>query len=112
MNYRTTIILIASLLFLSACSEPLPPNRLSYAGEWQSKEMALLILEDGTVAYQRVKGGGSTSINGPLKEFVGDDFVVGVGFLATTFQVSEPPHEADGVWQMVVDGVRLTRVDE
>ena len=101
------------LLFLfSACSQPLPENKLSYAGEWQSKEMRLLILKDGTVAYKRIKGGGSTSVNGPIKVFDGDDFKVGVWFLTTTFEVSEPPHEINGKWQMVVDGVRLTRVNE
>ena len=105
-----TIILI--LLLLSACSEPLPDSKLDYVGEWRSKEMGLLILQDGTVAYKRLKGGGSTSINGPLKEFVGNDFVVGLWFLTTTFEVSEPPHRVDGVWQMVVDGIRLTRVSE
>jgi hypothetical protein len=85
---------------------------MDYVGEWRSKEMGLLILADGTVAYKRLKGGGTTSVNGPLKEFVGDDFVVGVLFMTTTFDVSEPPHEVDGMWKMTVDGVQLTRVAE
>jgi hypothetical protein len=97
---------------LSACSKPFPESRLDYVGEWQSKEMSLLILKDGSVVYERIKGGLTTSVNGPLKEFVGDDFVVGVWFFTTTFDVSEPPYETDGKWQMVVDGVRLTRVEE
>ncbi|GAA0370114.1 hypothetical protein GCM10009092_38020 [Bowmanella denitrificans] len=103
------IALFALLLLLSACSKPLPEDKQMYAGEWQSQEMYLLILPDGTVAYKRLKNGGSTSVNGPLKEFNGNDFVVGIGPLSTTFEVSEPPHEVDGHWQMVVDGVRLTR---
>ena len=103
---------LAVILLLSSCAEPLPEDRLHYVGEWQSKEMGLLILADGTVAYKRLKGGGSTSINAPLKEFVGDDFTVGILFMTTTFDVTEPPHEVDGVWQMTVDGVRLTRVSE
>ena len=103
------IALFALLLLLSACSKPLPEDKRMYAGEWQSQEMYLLILPDGTVAYKRLKNGGSTSVNGPLKEFNGNDFVVGIGPLSTTFEVSEPPHEVDGHWQMVVDGVRLTR---
>jgi len=105
-----TIVLL--LLLLTACSKPLPEIKLNYVGEWQSKEMVLLILEDGSVAYKRLKGGVTTSVNGPLKEFVGDDFVVGFLFLTTTFKVSEPPHELEGQWQMVVDGVRLFRVNE
>ncbi|ACA88609.1 hypothetical protein [Shewanella woodyi] len=100
------------ILLLSGCAKPLPEDKLDYVGEWQSSEMGLLILDDGTVAYKRLKGGGSTSINGPLQEFIGDDFVVGVLFMTTTFDVSEPPHEVDGSWKMTVDGVRLTKVSE
>ncbi len=111
MKYRYLVIFII-LFLLSACGQPLPEDKLSYVGEWQSKEMFLLILQDGTVAYKRLKGGGSTSVEGPLKKFIGDDFEVGILFLTTTFEVSEPPHEANGSWQMVVDGVRLTRIRE
>ncbi|MCJ8302248.1 lipoprotein [Shewanella sp.] len=106
------ISVIALLLLLSGCAEPLPEDRLNYVGEWQSKEMGLLILADGTVAYKRIKGGTTTSVNGPLKEFVGDNFVVGLLFITTTFVVSESPQEVDGVWQMTVDGVKLTRVKD
>lgn len=106
------IVLIAILLLLTGCAEPLPEDRLDYVGEWQSREMGLLILADGTVSYKRLKNGGSTSVNGPLKEFVGDDFVVGILFMTTTFEVSDPPHVVDGLWKMTVDGVQLTRVSE
>ena len=37
--------------------------------------------------------------------------IVGVGFIKTTFVVNARPHERDGRWHMVVDGVDLTRVD-
>ncbi len=74
--------------------------------------MSLLILKDGSVAYERVRGRATVSIDAPLKEFVEDDFVVGLWFLTTTFDVSEPPEEIGGKWQMVVDGVRLTKVEE
>lgn len=110
MNKYLSIIVIT--LFISGCAEPLPEERLGYVGDWQSKEMGLLILADGTVAYKRLKGGSSTSVNGPLMEFIGDDFTVGVLFMTTTFDVSSPPHEVDGVWKMTVDGVELTRVSE
>ena len=106
------ILFTVVVIFLSACSKPLPSEKMNYAGEWQSKEMGLLILADGTVSYKRLKGGGTTSVNGPLKEFNGNDFIVGVGPITTTFVVSEPPLEIDGVWQMVVDGVRLSKVSE
>lgn len=108
---KLTLVFI-TLFVLIGCSKPLPDNKLSYVGEWESKEMYLLILADGTVAYQRLQNGGSTSINAPLKEFVGDDFVVGIAFLTTTFDVTKPPYQIDGEWFMVVDGVKLSRVDD
>ena len=100
------------LLLLSACADPLPPDRLNYVGEWQSKEMVLVILADGSVSYKRLKKGATVSVNGPLKEFVGDDFVVGVLFVTTTFDVSEPPREINGEWSMTVDGAKLIRINE
>ncbi len=110
MKYRFLITCLIIFL-LSACSHPIPKDKLSYLGEWQSKEMGLIILQDGTIVYKRFKKGGSTSLNGPLKEFVGDDFKVGIWFLTTTFEVSESPHEVNGSWEMTVDGVRLVKVD-
>ncbi|WP_233998408.1 hypothetical protein [Pseudoalteromonas sp. T1lg48] len=71
--------------------------------------MRLLILADGTVDYKRLKNGGTTSINAPLQEFEGDDFVVGLGFFNTRFEVTQAPHQVNGQWQMVVDGVLLTK---
>lgn len=103
------ILLFLVVLTISSCSKPIPADRLSYAGEWESKEMYLLILSDGTVSYKRLQNGGTTSINAPLKEFVGDDFIVGLAFFTTTFDVTEAPHKVDGNWVMVVDGIKLTK---
>ncbi len=108
---RTVAGLFVGTLLLAGCSKPLPDSKQNYAGDWQSKEMRLLILADGTVAYRRSRNGATTSVNGPIKEFVNGDLIVGVLFLTTTFEVTEAPHEVDGKWQMVVDGVRLTRVE-
>ena len=100
------------MALLTACSKPLPEDKLSYAGIWQSKEMELRIFVDGTVAYKRLKNGGTTSINAPLKEFQDNNFIVGLGPINTTFVVTEPPHVVDGSWQMVVDGVQLTKTSD
>ena len=105
------VIISTLVLLLLGCSKPIDESKLQYVGSWQSTEMAILILRDGSVSYQRLKKGVTTSVSGPLKEFRGDDFVVGVLFLTTTFKVTEPPHNVNGQWQMVVDGVRLTRVN-
>ena len=109
---KKLVLLFLIILTISSCSKPIPVDKLSYAGEWESKEMYLLILPDGTVSYQRLKNGGTTSINAPLIEFVGEDFVVGLAFLTTTFDVTEAPHQVEGKWVMVVDGVKLTKNEE
>ena len=95
---------------LAGCAEPIDPSRMDYVGEWRAPGMMVLILADGSFSYERLEGGVTTTMEAPLKAFVGDDFVVGLGFIETTFVVTEPPHQVDGEWQMVVDGVRLTRV--
>ena len=74
--------------------------------------MYLLITKDGSVRYKRLKGGVSTTIEGPLKGFDGNNFEAGVGPLATTFVVSKPPYQDGEKWKMVVDDVELTKIAE
>jgi hypothetical protein len=71
--------------------------------------MYLLIAKDGSVRYKRQKGGASTSVEGPLKGFSGNNFDVGVGPMATTFIVSKPPYQDGDTWKMVVDEIELTK---
>jgi hypothetical protein len=97
-------------VLLAGCGKPVPPEKSAYVGEWQSPQMAIHITQDGSVAYKRLKAGLTTSINAPLKGFVGNNFTVGVGPMETTFEVSSTPHQADGVWKMTIDGVELHKV--
>jgi hypothetical protein len=103
------LLVLAAVLLLSACGKPVPAEKAAYVGEWRQPTMYLLITQDGTVKYERLKGGGKTSVEGPLKAFNGDNFDVGFGPIRTTFVVSRPPYEEAGEWKMVVDGVVLTR---
>jgi hypothetical protein len=110
MNARILLPALLALLGLAACAKPVPAEKAAYVGEWQRPEMYLLITQDGGVKYKRSSGSGSTSVEGPLKEFAGDDFSVGIGPMTTTFDVSKPPHQdKDGSWRMTVDGMELTR---
>lgn len=110
MNLRNILLVLLLALGLGACAQPVPSDKAEYVGEWQGKSMVLLITQDGSVRYKRVKGGGSTSIEAPLKRFDGDNFVVGIGPMSTVFTVSKPPYRDGGEWKMVVDGVELTRM--
>ena len=71
--------------------------------------MAVSITQDGTVSYARKRNGGNRSLRAPLKGFAGNDLVVGIGPLASTFPVTVTPHQENGVWKMTIDGVELTR---
>jgi hypothetical protein len=110
MRKIALVFVAACALLLSACGEPLPKDKLAYAGEWQAARVYLLIDPSGRVEYKRQRDGGNVSIEAPIKSFEGDNFVVGVGPFTTTFVVSQPPRLAeDGKWKMTVDGVELTR---
>jgi hypothetical protein len=107
LRHRATLILCT---LLAACGIAVPEDKSDYIGEWRAVDMGLRITPDGRVEYWRTQGQSKTSVKGPLQSFDGDDFTVGISFMTTTFDVSVPPHEADGEWTMTVDGVRLKRV--
>ena len=103
------VILLAASLALAACGQPVPDDKAAYVGEWRAPTMSLRLTKDGRITYKRIKGNSTTSIEGPLRRFEGDNFVVGIPFMSSTFEVSKPPYQEAGTWKMVVDGVELTR---
>ncbi len=109
MTWRAISAVVLLALLLSGCGKPVPADKASYVGEWQAPEMYLLITQDGSVEYKRRRGGSTTSISAGLRGFEGDNFVVGIPLLSTTFVVSRPPYQDGDRWKMVVDGVELTR---
>jgi hypothetical protein len=109
MRLLKLICVSVLLLILVACAKPVPPEKATYVGYWENRAMSLLITQDGSVVYKRIKGGVTTSISAPLQGFHGNDFDVGLGSMKTTFVVTAPPHQVDGKWKMTVDGVELTK---
>lgn len=105
------LILLALLVSLAGCGKPVPQEKLAYVGEWQEKTMYLLITQDGSVKYKRLKEGATTSIDGPLQSFSGDNFDVGIGPAKTTFVVNKAPYQDGDTWKMMVDGLELTKTD-
>ena len=100
---------LAALLLLAACGKPVPDDKAAYVGDWRVPNMSLLVTKDGSVKYKRVSDGVTKSVDAGLRRFEGDNFVVGIPFIETTFAVSKPPHQEAGAWKMTVDGVELTR---
>ena len=109
MRNPLAALLLSAALLVAGCSEPIPPEKIAYAGEWRGENVELVITLEGSVQYERRSGSSTVSVNAPIQRFVGDDFVVGIGPFNTTFVVSKPPHLVDGQYRMVVDGVELTR---
>jgi hypothetical protein len=109
MTIKASLTVAAFALALLGCSKPVPADRIAYVGEWKSPAMYLLITQDGSVKYERLKGGAKTTVTGPLQKFEGDNFDVGIAFLSTRFVVSKAPVQVNGAWKMVVDGEELTR---
>ena len=106
-----TLILVAFICLLSGCNSiPIPEEKRTYVGTWEGVGFHLTITDDGGVSYRRVNGNITKTVTGPVKNFEGDDFVVGVLFLTTTFKVEHPPHMENNEWLMVVDGVELKKV--
>lgn len=103
------VLIIIAAVLIYGCGIQVPADKAEYVGEWQSREMYLLITQDGSVKYQRIKGGVTKSVSGPIRAFEGNNFIVGVPMITTTFVVSEPPHLSNSQWKMTVDGVTLLR---
>ena len=106
----TVLIVTFTCLFVGCNSISVPEEKKFYIGTWEGVGFHLTITDNGGVDYRRVKGKRSTKISGPLKNFRGDDFIVGVLFLTTTFEVHRPPYLDGDDWYMVIDGVELRKV--
>ncbi len=106
------VLVLASFtcLVYGCNSIPVPEDKRSYIGTWEGVGFHLTISDNGGVDYRRVRGKRSTKVSGPLKNFEGDDFIVGVLFFNTTFEVQQPPYLEGDDWLMVIDGVELRKV--
>ena len=102
-------VALSLAMLLCACGNPVPPEKTAYVGEWRSATMALQITQDGNVRYARKDKGVSRSMKGPLQRFEGNNVIVGIGPLSSTFSVSVAPHRDGDAWKMTVEGVELTK---
>lgn len=103
------LFVITSCDFGSLKPKPIPKDKQDYIGTWTSAEVMLQISADGQLNYEYHSGNSSTTINGPIQKFNGDDFEAGALGINKTFDVSQPPHQENGKWVMVVEGQQLVR---
>lgn len=109
-----TGILVAWLLACSGLAEleealrPVAPPDDRWSGTWEGPGHTLVIAPDGTLDLRKIEGGGHTDLTLPARGWDGG-ITVGIGPVKTTFQVQEPPHQVDGEWRMVFEGVVLVR---
>ena len=108
---RSLLAILGLTMGLVACGIPVSEDKQLYVGQWNDARTSLRIDADGTVSYERRVNPGQVTINAPIQEFRGNDFLVGLPGLTTTFEVSRPPWFEDGSWRMVVDGAELVRAD-
>jgi hypothetical protein len=104
-------VLVLGMLISGCCcqGEPVPEGMKDYVGNWEGTGMSLTITADGGLAYKRVSGSGTTSVNAPITRWGDDEIEAGVAFMTTTFMIDKPPKKKKGKWTMTVDGVKLTR---
>jgi hypothetical protein len=112
---------IIKLLFLvllsigaAGCAARIPLDKWRYVGDWQGETARLLITRDGHVHFEQykvvLKGNMTIGMEGPLKRFDGDNFIVGFGPVSTTFVVEKPPYKDGDEWKMTVGKHELTRM--
>lgn len=91
----------------------LTEDRQNYIGEWKKENTNLLIKADGTIEYRREETVGDTTntdtVSGPINNFDGASFTVGVLGNNTRFDVSQPPTMENGAMTMIVNGERLEK---
>lgn len=104
-----TCLIGAALLAMVGCAADIPPDKQDYIGQWRNGTMSLSIDADGSVEYERREDRSTTRISAPIKAFEGDNLVVGIGPVNTTFVVNRRPHQVGEQWQFQVDGQMLLR---
>ena len=81
-----------------------------YVGSWStaSGKSTLDIKDDGSLKLVQDEKGSKETLSAPIAAFVGNDMEIRVG-LVIKLEVTEPPHQANGHWEMTVRGMKLSR---
>lgn len=110
---------LSLVVFVAACSQPLPSDKQHYAGYWEGGDdqfdVKLLIQTDGHVVFERRNVSQRnavvhpTRISGPIIRFMGNDFFVGPAEPGVQFKISQIPTQVGDSWAMNLDGFPLVK---
>lgn len=110
-SFKSSLLSALIVLALAGCVMTVPQEKSRYVGEWEGARSYLYVGRDGVVYYERLKGRfGSSSLEGNLAGFRGDNILVGMKPLTSTITVNEPPHQDGDDWRMVVNGEELLKI--
>lgn len=87
-----------------------PDAHAAYVGTWKSQHTALTITRSGRMNYHRDASETRVEerfVNVPIKQISPKEIVGAVG--DARLEITEPPHQAGGSWQMTVNGDVLTK---
>ena len=99
----------AEQLAESAQPTPPPAGMEEFVGTWTGGPITLVITAEGSLAYEKSRGAGSTTLTAPVLSWQSDSITAGIGPMTRTFVVDAPPALQDGVGHMRIDGQDLTR---
>lgn len=101
------------LTYITSCGlkgSGIPEDKKDYIGTWTNDKVSLTISESGRVDYKKQSSAAtSTSVNGPIQKFEGNNFIVGALGINTTFVVTSLPHQEAGVIKMTIDDEELVK---
>lgn len=103
---RICIILLSVSLFGCSDPVPLPPDKADYIGLWVAPDRYISIFSNGRLEYKEKLGFGMHNRTQGNFEFKGNTLDTA---MFASYIINEPPHEVNGQWKMVVDGVAYVR---
>ena len=100
------LVLVAPPEVVAALAGP----KKDYIGTWTSEsgKSSLAIQADGAMKWDQDERGTKETITAPIAAFTGNDIELHFG-LIVKIEVSEPPHQTGGRWEMTARKIRFHR---
>jgi hypothetical protein len=116
---RSSVVTAAFLLALGlACGgldpaafQPPAPPPAEWQGTWEGEGLTVVIQPDGMVKVEH-SGATTSSVQMPGRGFEPDAITLGIGPIASRYELQQGPRAENGVWTMTFEGVVLTRTGE